>query len=161
MWINGIWVCWWRFECQFPDNRWYCEMDRIARLYDMTPPFWKIKHVLKYQLCNCGLRSYRWAPSAVVNAPFECSSTRRMVWKGCWKCTPPPLPHGNKCIRIICRSVFHHDNTNIVVRVMAGGTSTCQTFHQLLSIRIQQSQWKNQSTALLHISLGLDVRVRG
>lgn len=34
------------------------------------PPFWKIKHVLKYQACNCGLLSDRWAPGTVVNAPF-------------------------------------------------------------------------------------------
>ena len=25
-------------------------------------PFWKIKHVFKYQVCNCGLLSDRWAP---------------------------------------------------------------------------------------------------
>lgn len=57
----------------FPDNRWYCEMDCIARLYDATPPFWKIKHVLKYQLCNCGLLADCCAPGTVVNAPFEYS----------------------------------------------------------------------------------------
>lgn len=97
------------------------------------PPFWKIKHVLKYQVCNCGLFSDRWAPGTVVNAPFECSSMRRMVWKGCWKPTPPPPPpllHGNKCIQIICNLCSTLMIVNIVVTLAAGRSFVCQTFHQ-------------------------------
>lgn len=37
------------------------------------PPFRKIKHVLKCQVCNCGLLSDRWAPAPLVMLLFECS----------------------------------------------------------------------------------------
>lgn len=104
---------------------------------------------------------HRWASGTVANAPFECSSTRRMVWKGCWKHTPPPLLHGNKCARIICRSVFHHDNTDIVVMVMVGGTSACQTFHQCWSIRIQQTSIKKKITVFCTAPHEPRVRCKG